>query len=97
MLSIVNRITFSILLGFFQQEANLTIEEAFGEVIRDLRKSNNFSQEKLAERSNLDRSFISQMECGRKQPSLITIYQLAKAFKLSASKLLALTEEKIKK
>jgi len=75
----------------------LTIEKAFGEVIRDLRKSNNFSQEKLAERSNLDRSFISLMECGHKQPSLITIYQLAKAFKLSASKLLALTEEKIKK
>ena len=75
----------------------MTIEEAFGAVIRDLRKSNNFSQEKLAERSNLDRSFISLIECGHKQPSLITIYQLAKAFKLSASKLLALTEEKIKK
>ncbi len=75
----------------------MTIEEAFGEVIRDLRKSNQFSQEKLAERSNLDRSFISLIECGHKQPSLITIYQLAKSFKLSASKLLALTEEKIKK
>jgi len=75
----------------------LTIEEAFGEVIRDLRKSNTMSQEKLAELSKLDRSFISQIECGRKQPSLITIYQLAKSFKLSASKLLALTEEKIKK
>ncbi len=75
----------------------MTIEEAFGEVIRDLRKSNQISQEKLAERSRLDRSFISLMECGHKQPSLITIYQLAKAFKLSASKLLALTEEKIKK
>ncbi len=75
----------------------MTIEEAFGEVIRDLRKSNNISQEKLAEISKLDRSFISLMECGHKQPSLITIYQLAKALKLSASKLLALTEEKIKK
>lgn len=75
----------------------MTIEEAFGEVIRKLRKSNSMSQEKLAERSNLDRSFISQIECGRKQPSLITIYQLAKAFNLSASKILSLTEEKIKK
>jgi len=97
LLSIVNRISFWFLLSFFQLEANLTIEEAFGEVIRELRKSNTMSQEKLAEQSNLDRSFISQIECGRKQPSLITIYQLAKAFKLSASKLLALTEEKIKK
>jgi transcriptional regulator with XRE-family HTH domain len=75
----------------------LTIEKAFGEVIRELRKANKISQEKLAELSKLDRSFISLMECGHKQPSLITIYQLAKSFKLSASKLLALTEEKIKK
>jgi transcriptional regulator with XRE-family HTH domain len=78
-------------------EANLTIEEAFGEVIRELRKTNQISQEKLSEASNLDRSFISLLECGHKQPSLITIFQLAKAFKLSASKILSLTEEKITK
>jgi len=75
----------------------LTIEEAFGEVIRELRKAQNISQEKLAEVSNLDRSFISLLECGHKQPSLITIIQLAKAFNLSASKILFLVEEKIKK
>lgn len=72
----------------------MTIEEAFGEVIKSLRKSNNISQEKLAELSNLDRSFISLLECGHKQPSLITIFQLAKAFKISASKMIALTEKK---
>jgi transcriptional regulator with XRE-family HTH domain len=75
----------------------LTIEEAFGEAIRDLRKAKQISQEKLAEVSNLDRSFISLLECGRKQPSLITIFQLAEAFNLSASKILSLVEEKIKK
>jgi transcriptional regulator with XRE-family HTH domain len=63
----------------------LTIEEAFGEVIRELRKVNKISQEKLAQISKLDRSFISLIECGHKQPSLITIFQLAKAFKLTAS------------
>jgi transcriptional regulator with XRE-family HTH domain len=75
---------------------HLTIEEAFGEVIRELRKAQHISQEKLAEVSNLDRSFISLLECGHKQPSLITIIQLAKAFNLSASKILSLVEEKIK-
>jgi transcriptional regulator with XRE-family HTH domain len=74
----------------------LTIEEAFGETIRELRKTNKISQEKLAEVSNLDRSFISLLECGHKQPSLITIFQLAEAFNLSASKILALVEAKIK-
>ena len=75
----------------------MSIEGAFGEVIRDLRTANQISQEKLAEVSNLDRSFISLLECGRKQPSLITIFQLAKAFNISASKILSLVEEKIKK
>jgi transcriptional regulator with XRE-family HTH domain len=74
----------------------LTIEEAFGETIRELRKANQISQEKLAEVSNLDRSFISLLECGHKQPSLITIFQLAKALNLSASKILSLVEAKIK-
>ena len=75
----------------------MTIEEAFGEVIRHLRKANKISQEKLAEVSNLDRSFISMLECGHKQPSLITIFQLAKAFNISASNILSNVEDKIKK
>lgn len=75
----------------------MTIEEAFGEVIKELRKKYQISQEKLAEASNLDRSFISLLECGHKQPSLITIFQLAEAFNLSASKILSLVEAKIKK
>ena len=75
----------------------MTIEEAFGEVIRDLRKVKQISQETLADASNLDRSFISLLECGHKQPSLVTIFQLAKAFNISASNILSLVEEKIKK
>lgn len=75
----------------------MTIEEAFGVVIKELRNANKISQEKLAELSNLDRSFISLLECGHKQPSLVTIFQFAKAFNLSASKILSLVEEKIKK
>ncbi len=73
----------------------MIIEEAFGKVIKELRKTEQFSQEKLAEKSNLDRSYISLLECGHKQPSLITIFQLAKAFNISPSKILLLTEEKL--
>ena len=95
LLSIVNRIYPAHLLGFLHQEANLTIEEAFGEVIRNLRKAQQFSQEKRAEVSNLDRSFISLLECGHKQPSLITIFQIAKAFNISASKIMSLVEKQL--
>jgi transcriptional regulator with XRE-family HTH domain len=74
---------------------DLTIEEAFGEAIRELRIMKRISQEKLAEASNLDRSFISLLECGRKQPSLITIFQIAKAFNISAAKIISIVERKI--
>ena len=78
-------------------KAGISIEEAFGEVIRDLRKSAKLSQEKLAEKSQIDRSYISQIECGHRQPSLLLIFQLAKSFKLAPSQLLSLVEEKYKK
>jgi transcriptional regulator with XRE-family HTH domain len=76
-------------------KTTLTIEYAFGQVIRELRTKHKISQEKLADLSNLDRSFISLLECGHKQPSLITIFQLAKAFNVSAAKIITLVEKKI--
>lgn len=61
----------------------MTLEAAFGHVIKGLRIEKGFSQEKLSFESSLDRSFISQLECGLKQPSLVTIFQLAKALQKS--------------
>ena len=75
----------------------MTIEEAFGEAIKKLRKSMRFSQEELAVESGLDRSFISLLECGHQQPPLITIMQLAKALHISASQLIASVEENMQR
>jgi transcriptional regulator with XRE-family HTH domain len=75
----------------------LTIEEAFGETIRELRKSMQFSQEELAFESGLDRSFISLLECGHQQPSLVSIMQLAKALRIPANQLIASFEENLLK
>jgi transcriptional regulator with XRE-family HTH domain len=75
--------------------ADMTIEEAFGQTIRELRKSKKLSQEALSDLSSLDRSFISQLECGNKQPSLVTIFQLAEAFNMSAANIISMVEEKI--
>lgn len=82
---------------FAPMRANISLEEAFGRVIRELRNSANLSQEKLAERSQLDRSYISQIECGHRQPTLITIFQLAKSLNISPAQLMALVEQKHKK
>jgi transcriptional regulator with XRE-family HTH domain len=60
----------------------MTLEAAFGHVIRQIRTEKGFSQEKLSFESGLDRSYISQLECGLRQPSLVTIFQLAKALQI---------------
>lgn len=74
----------------------MTIEAAFGEVIRELRKQKRLSQEDVAYESGLDRSFISLLETGRQQPSLVTIFQLAKALGVSPAQLLTSVEEKLR-
>lgn len=71
----------------------MTLEAAFGQVLKELRKARDFSQERLAFESDLDRAFISQLECGHKQPSLVTIFQLAKALHVSPSLIIRSVEE----
>lgn len=74
----------------------MTIESAFGEVIRELRKKTGRSQRDIAFASGLDRSFISLLETGRQQPSLITIFRLAGALGQFPSQLISLIEEKLR-
>lgn len=70
----------------------MTIEEAFGIVLRRLRREFNISQEKLSENSSLDRTFISNIECGKQQPSLVTIFALAGALNITPSSIIMETE-----
>lgn len=70
----------------------MTLEVAFGHVIKQLRTEKGLSQEKLSFESGLDRSFISQLECGIKQPSLVTIFQLAKALQVSPAQIIETVE-----
>ena len=51
------------------------------------------SQEALAESSNLDRTFVSMLERGLRQPSLETIWSLSNALEISPSGLVKLVEE----
>lgn len=64
----------------------------FGLVVKQLRKTLGLSQEALADEANLDRTFISQLETGTKQPSLTTIFRLAVALRVEASDLLLRVE-----
>lgn len=68
----------------------LTPEVAFGRILRRLRTEKGMSQEKLALEGGLDRTFISMMERGKRQPSLRTILQVANVLAIKPSKLIEL-------
>ncbi len=68
-------------------------EDAFGLVLRSLRQERGMSQETLALDSNLDRTFISLLERGLRQPSLRTIIQLARSLGLAPEDLVAATNQ----
>lgn len=67
----------------------------FGFVIKRLRLQRQLTQEQLASLSDLERTFISMLERGIKQPSLKTIGDLAKAFGLKNYELLHLVEQEM--
>jgi len=55
--------------------------------IRKLREALGFSQEKLAEKANLDQTYISGIECGWRNPGIKNVARIAKALKVSTSEL----------
>ncbi|MCF7997106.1 MAG: helix-turn-helix domain-containing protein [Chromatiaceae bacterium] len=65
-------------------------EQAFGIVLRDLRRTRSLSQEALALECELDRTFISLMERGLRQPSLTTILQLSGPLGITPDELVGL-------
>jgi len=71
------------------------IIEVFGKVLRELREKNNISQEKLAEYCELDRTYISLLERGQRQPTITTIFKLAKALNVSPSALIEKVENQL--
>ncbi|MCE4564357.1 helix-turn-helix transcriptional regulator [Maribellus sp. CM-23] len=70
------------------------IISTFGKVIRELREEKKLSQEKLAELCDLDRTYISLLERGLRQPTITTIFKLGKALGISPSKLVEQVEDK---
>ncbi|MBE0704296.1 MAG: helix-turn-helix transcriptional regulator [Afipia sp.] len=61
---------------------------AFGKIIAGLRQSAHFSQEELADRAALHRTYVSQIERGLKSPTVVTLLRLAKALDTTPSKIL---------
>lgn len=61
---------------------------AFGARVRELRTGRGWSQEDFAHRADLDRTYVSGIERGTRNPTLDIIHKLAGALDVPAADLL---------
>lgn len=69
-----------------------SLQHAFGTVLRAARLRVKLSQEDLSLLSGLDRTYISLLERGLRQPTLSTLFVLARFVKVPAHRLVKQTE-----
>lgn len=70
------------------------LRKLFGERLRNLRKSRNFSQEELAGKADIHPTYIGVIERGEQAPTLDTIEKIANALKINVKDLFIFSEEK---
>lgn len=71
----------------------MTLSIYFGRVVRQIRDARRLSQEALAERAQLNRTYLGEVERGVAIPSLVTVSKIAKAFDISAAELVEQSEQ----
>lgn len=69
--------------------------EVFGDVLKKLRKAKGLSQEELSFKASLDRTYISMLERGHRQPSLNSFFGLSKALDIDPIELIQLVKARI--
>jgi transcriptional regulator with XRE-family HTH domain len=66
-----------------------------GKIIFSLRQSARISQEELAERAGIHRTYVSQIERGLKSPTIVMLLKLSKALDTTPSKVMRLFETEV--
>ncbi|WP_041521748.1 helix-turn-helix domain-containing protein [Gilvimarinus agarilyticus] len=61
---------------------------AIGGKIKEKRLNKNLSQEALASRAELDRTYISGVERGKRNVSLLNLFKIAQALEIQATELI---------
>ena len=65
----------------------MEIKEQIGLRIKELRKKEGISQQELSFRSDLDRTYITQVENGKRNISIVNIGKIANALNISIKEL----------
>jgi transcriptional regulator with XRE-family HTH domain len=68
---------------------------AFGEALREVRSKHGLSQEGLAHAAKLDRTYVSGIERGERNPSLANLLRLADALGIRLSELARRAERRL--
>ena len=68
---------------------------AFGRVLRTVRREVGLTQEQLALAADIDRTFVSLIERGERQPTVRVLFKLAAALHVPAARLIQMTEDQV--
>jgi transcriptional regulator with XRE-family HTH domain len=71
----------------------MEMAEAVGLAVRRVRKQRGSSQEELAWQADLDRTYISGVERGLRNPSLASLVKIAEALEVRLSRLVTIAEQ----
>lgn len=61
----------------------MDVKKKVGERVRELRNIRQISQEDLAHKANLDRTYINSIENGRRNVSIINVERITKALNVT--------------
>lgn len=61
----------------------MDMRKLVGDNCARLRKAKGWTQEGLAERSGLTQQYLSDLERGKRNPTIVTIYEIAQALEVS--------------
>ena len=73
----------------------MQLEKAFSHALKQARARAHLSQEQLALASGLDRTYVSLLERGLRQPSLTTIFAIANALSIKPEDLILRVREAV--
>ena len=71
-----------------EREVAMDVLESFGKRVREMRTARNLSQEEFASRCNLDRTYISGIERGKRNVGLRNVRAIADALGVSIAELM---------
>lgn len=71
-----------------KHDSHNAIYRCLGLVVKSRRRKLGLSQEELAEETGVDRSFISNIEGGKRNPSFGTVSDIAQGLKMKYSRLI---------